>query len=161
MKEKENYQKVTPPENTQVAHDHEGDSLQAQKLRELFSNSSFLGDIPQPDGYAYIRADCGDSIEVCLQIKERTIEKARFDTVGCGFTIACGNKAMEMAEGRILSEAQQITPEQIITALGDLLPASHFHCAELAAQTLKAAIRDYLVRGKESWKKLYRTYPSK
>ena len=137
------------------------EALLAQRLRELLANSPFLGDIPQPDGYAYMRADCGDSMEVFLSMKDQFIEKARFDTVGCGFTIACGNKAMEFAEGKHLSKAQQISPEDIITSLGNLLPDSHYHCAELATLTLKDAIRDYLVRGKEAWKKLYRSYPGK
>ena len=137
---------------------HEEDTSQTQKLAELFSDSPHLGEIPMPDGYAYIRADCGDSIEVFLAVKNGYIQKARFDTIGCGFTIACGNKAMEMAEGRLISEALKITSDQIISALGEALPVSHYHCAELAVLTLKEAIRDCLVRGKESWKKLYRNH---
>ena len=158
MKEKNNNYLVVGSEPDSSEYSQEEDSLHAQKLAELFSNSPHLGEIPLPDGYAYIRADCGDSIEVFLAVKDGHIQKARFDTLGCGFTIACGNKAMEMAEGREISDALQVTSDKIISSLGDCLPASHFHCAELAAQTLKQAITDYLLRGKEPWKKLYRKH---
>ena len=152
---KENKNDLTPAdyEINRTKQNHEADSRQAQELRELFSNSFFLGEILNPDGYANIRADCGDSIEVFLKIKDNCIQKARFDTLGCGFTIACGNKAMEMAEGRTLSEAQLITPEKIVQALGNYLPPSHIHCAELASETLKKAIIDYYMHQKDSLKR--------
>ncbi len=99
-----------------------------------------------PDGYAYLRADCGDSMEVFLAIEDQRIPKAHFDTLGCGFTIACGCTAMKLAEGNSLSEALQVTPGLIIEVLDKRLPPSHHHCAELATNTLKKAINDYLIR---------------
>ena len=62
---------------------------------------------------------------------------------------------MEMAEGKSLSEALKISAEAISQALGGL-PASHFHCAELAVEAVRKAVQDYLHRGNEPWKKLYR-----
>ena len=94
-------------------------------------------------------------MEVFLAIQDRRILKARFDTLGCGFTIACGSMAMEMAEGKTLPDAMRIDTGKIAVALGGL-PATHEHCAELAAEALRKAIQDYLFRGNESWKKLYR-----
>ena len=88
-------------------------------------------------------------------VQDRRIRRARFDTLGCGFTLACGSMAMEMAEGETVFDAMRIDAKRIAHALGGL-PVSHEHCAELAVETLKKAIRDYLFRGKESWKKLYR-----
>jgi nitrogen fixation NifU-like protein len=63
--------------------------------------------------------------------------------------------AMEMAEGKLVTEAMGIDEHKIAEALGGL-PESHRHCAELASEVLKKAILDYLFRGKESWRKLYR-----
>lgn len=125
------------------------------KVYEKMMNPTFLGEIPTPDGYAYLQGECGDSMEVFLTIRNQRIREARFDTLGCGFTIACGSTAMEMAEGSTLSGAMKITAQQIAEAL-DGLPDSHVHCAELASEVLKKAVNDYLIRGKDSWKKLYR-----
>ncbi len=155
MKEEEIYKMLTDSASQDSAHDHEQEDPLPEELRQRFSDSSFLGDIPTPDGYAYVRADCGDALEVFLSVRDQQIQKARFDTLGCGFTVACGSMAMEMAEGRTLAEAMGISPNQIVEALKGL-PASHEHCAELAALTLKKAIEDYMMRSKEPWKKLYR-----
>jgi len=104
-----------------------------------------LGCLPQPDGYAHMRGDCGDALEVFLCVKDRRIAQARFDALGCEFTVACGNAAMQLAEGKSLDEAMQIGPEAVSSLL-DGLPPDHFHCAELAVETLRTAIRDCRLR---------------
>lgn len=121
---------------------------------ERAMNPVGLGDIPEPDGYAYVRADCGDSMEMFLKIRDRRIVEARFDTLGCGPTLACGSVATELAQGKTLAEALQVTPERISEALGGL-PSSHLHCAELAAETLRKAVQDFLERSRDPWKKHY------
>jgi len=126
-----------------------------EKVVERLLNTTHLGDIPDPDGYAHVQGDCGDSMEVFLSIVDQRVREARFDTLGCGFTIACGSAAMEMAEGRTVSEALNVKPREISEALGGL-PASHFHCAELAATAIRKAVQDFLFRSQEPWKKLYR-----
>jgi nitrogen fixation NifU-like protein len=93
-------------------------------------------------------------MEVFLSVVNRIIRKARFDTLGCGYTVACGDIAMEMAEKQPLTKALSIRPEQIGKALGGL-PASHEHCAALAVKTLRSAIHSALERGRDPWKKLY------
>jgi len=117
-------------------------------------NPTGLGDIPEPDGYAYVRADCGDSMEIFLRVRDKRIEEARFDTLGCGPTLACGSMATELAEGRTVQEVLRIGAEQISEALGGL-PSSHLHCAELASETLRKAVEDYLSRARDPWKKHY------
>jgi hypothetical protein len=37
------------------------------------------------------------------------------------------------------------------------LPQGNFHCAELAANTLRAALKDLLSVQQQPWKRLYRT----
>jgi nitrogen fixation protein NifU and related proteins len=126
-----------------------------EKIVERLLNTTGFGQIPNADGYARAQRECGDSVEVFLIIRDRRIREARFDTPGCGYTIACGSAAVELAEGKTLAEAMRITPEQISDALGGL-PASEFHCAELAAAALRKAVHDYAFHGKDTWKKLYR-----
>jgi len=124
------------------------------RLIERVMNPTGLGEIPEPDGYAHVRADCGDSMEIFLRVRERRIEEARFYTPGCGPMIACGSMATEIARGRTVGEALRIGPKQISEAL-DGLPASEFHCAELAAEALKKALEDCLARARDPWKKPY------
>jgi nitrogen fixation NifU-like protein len=126
------------------------------EVRKRAREPVFIGEMAAPDGYAHVRGDCGDTMEVFLSIRDRRICQARFDTIGCGFTLACGSMAMEMAEGKSMTEAMGVDDQKIEEALGGL-PDSHRHCAELASEALKKAIQDYLFQGKEPWKKLYRT----
>jgi nitrogen fixation NifU-like protein len=104
-----------------------------------------LGHLAEPDGYAYLRGDCGDALEVFLSVRDRRIMEARFDALGCEFTLACGNAAMELAEGQPLDVAMGMDPQRISERLGGL-PPSHEHCAELAVETLGKAVRDVLLR---------------
>ena len=89
------------------------------------------------DGY------CGDMMCMWVLVEEGMLKCATFNTDGCGPSIACGSMATEMARGKTLEEAGELTPDKIIHALGGL-PEDHVHCASLAAATLQLAIADYL-----------------
>jgi len=126
-----------------------------EKVVERLLNMTGLGAIQQPDGYARVERECGDSVEIFLAVHNRQIRQASFDTPGCGYTLACGSAAVELATGKSVAEAMQITPDDISELLGGL-PRSEFHCAELAVAALKKALQDFAFRGKDTWKKLYR-----
>ena len=53
-----------------------------------------------------------------------------------------------------ISEAQRISQHDVLAALGGL-PEESEHCALLAADTLKEAIKDYLAFKNEPWKRVY------
>jgi nitrogen fixation NifU-like protein len=62
-----------------------------------------------------------------------------------------------MVKGKTIVEAARITRKDVLDALGGL-PEESEHCALLAANTIKAAVRDYLAYKKEPWKRAYRRY---
>ena len=62
--------------------------------------------------------------------------------------------AAELAAGKTIRQALGITPEDIDEGLGGV-PGQGCTCARLAADTLKAAIRDYLAFQREPWKRKY------
>ena len=77
-------------------------------------------------------------------------------TDGCGTSIASGSTATELIKGKSIAEALEVTQDDILNSL-DGLPESEAHCALLAANTLKQALRDYLSLRREPWKKAYRS----
>jgi nitrogen fixation NifU-like protein len=117
-------------------------------------NPRNVGNIEAADGYASVTGPCGDTMEIWLKVKDGTIVKATFITDGCGTTIAAGSMVTELARGKGVSQALRTSQEDVLSALGGL-PEESQHCALLAANTLQAAIRDYLVILKEPWKRLY------
>ena len=108
---------------------------------ERFQRPRNYGPLDQWDGHARITAPCGDTMEFWLKISDRRIVQATFTTDGCGPSRAAGSMATELATGRLVKEALQIEQKDVLQALRGL-PKDSEHCALLAANTLKAAIRD-------------------
>ncbi len=116
-----------------------------------------VGDIENADGFAKVTGPCGDTMQMWLKVKNGTISDASFLTDGCGTTIAAGSMVTEMAKGKSVSQAQKISQQDVLSALGGL-PEESEHCALLAADTLKTAVRDYLAMKREPWKRAYKRY---
>ena len=113
-----------------------------------------LGDMDDADGFARVISSCGDTMEIWLKVKDGTITNATFITDGCGTSIASGSMVTELAKGRSVNEARRISQQDVLNALGGL-PEESEHCALLAADALKEAIKDYLAMEREPWKKAY------
>jgi len=120
-------------------------------------NPRNLGDMEDADGFANVTGSCGDSMEIWLKVKNNAIANATFMTDGCGTSIASGSMVTELAKGKSVSEAQRLSQQDVLNALGGL-PRESEHCALLAADTLKEAIGDYLAMKKEPWKRAYRKH---
>jgi len=135
------------------------------KMLEVYSeavvehslNPRNMGEIENADGCARVIGPCGDTMQLWLKLKGETILEASFLTDGCSTSIASGSMVTELARGKKLIQAQRISQKDVLDALGGL-PEESEHCALLAADTLKAAIRDYLAMKKEPWKKAYREH---
>ena len=143
----------------------EFEDLVKAEMRKIYSETAIdhamnprnVGDMEEADGLAKVTGSCGDTIEMWLRVKDGTIADVTFMTDGCGTSIASGSMVTEMVRGRSISEAQKISQQDVLTALGGL-PEESEHCALLAANTVKEAIRDYLAMKKEPWKRAYRKH---
>lgn len=124
------------------------------KVIDHAMNPRNLGVIENADIYAAITGPCGDTMEIWLKIGDNVITHAGFMTDGCGTSIASGSMVTELASGKTLREAMTISQQDVLEAL-DGLPKESEHCALLASNTLKAAVREYLDFKKEPWKKDY------
>jgi nitrogen fixation NifU-like protein len=114
-----------------------------------------VGSIANADGHAMITGPCGDTMSIWLRVRDGIITQASFWTDGCGTTIAAGSMATELAKGKRVSQALGISQLDVLDALGGL-PEDSVHCALLAANTLKEAVRDYMAFRNEPWKRDYR-----
>ena len=133
------------------------------ELRKVFSETVAdhatmprnVGTIDNPEGYAQITGPCGDTMEFWLRIRNEIIQEITFLTDGCTTTIAAGSITTELVKKRKVNDAIGISQESILKALGGL-PEDSQHCALLASNTLRAAIRDYYAYKQEPWKRAYR-----
>lgn len=127
----------------------------SEKTIDHFLNPRNLGKIPKPDGMGRITDPHGSTMEIYLKVKDAKVRSVSFWTDGCGCSIASGSMVTELAKGKSILEAQEITQQNILDALGGL-PGDDIHCALLAVNTLKEAIKDYLAFKKEPWKRAYK-----
>jgi nitrogen fixation NifU-like protein len=146
-----------------AAESNRGEKAEMEQSGNIYSdtvvdhaqNPRNVGDDPYPDGYAIVTGPCGDTMGIWLKVRGDVIDRITFWTDGCGPSIACGSIATEMTKGKSITAALKITQGEILDRLGGL-PEESRHCALLAANTVKEAVRDYLSLKKEPWKKVYR-----
>jgi nitrogen fixation NifU-like protein len=125
------------------------------KTIDHFFDPRNLGKIPTPDGIGRVTDLCGSTMEIHLKVKDAKVRNVSFWTDGCGCSIASGSMVTELAKGKAVLEAQKITQKDVLDALGGL-PEDDIHCALLAANTLKEAIKDYLAFKRKPSKRVYR-----
>lgn len=126
-----------------------GDFPQLREVGEHFLHLARqpknIGSMDNPSGKGNVVGQCGDSIEVFLQITGGVIADIRVAPRGCVYTFVCASAMSELVKGRIVDYALYLEPDEIAAALGGL-PEDHMHCARLAVDTLGEAIDDYYKR---------------
>jgi len=127
----------------------------SERTIDHFFNPRNLGRIPSPDGMGRVTDPHGSTMEICLKVKDAKVGDVSFWTDGCGCSIASGSIVTELAKGKTILEAQKISQKDVLDALGGL-PEDDIHCALLAANTLKDAIKDYLAFTRKPSKRVYR-----
>ncbi|BAF59236.1 MAG: Fe-S cluster assembly scaffold protein NifU [Pelotomaculum sp.] len=120
--------------------------MYSEKVIEHFSNPRNVGEIPDADGVGEIGNQvCGDITKIFIKVEDNVIKDIKFKTFGCGAAIASGSMLTEMAKGKTIEEALQITNKHVADMLGGL-PPQKMHCSNLAADALYKAIEDYKSR---------------
>ncbi len=138
------------------------EELVKAEMRKVYSETAIehamnprnVGDMEDADGFGKVTGPCGDTMEIWLKVRNDTITGATFMTDGCGTSIASGSMVTELVRGKSVSQALRIGQEGVLNALSGL-PEESEHCALLAADTLKEAVKDYFALKKEPWKKAY------
>jgi len=113
------------------------------KVLEHFRSPRNMGQIEDPDGVGEVgNPVCGDVMKLYIKIEDERIADVKFETFGCAAAIATSSMVTEMVMGKPIDEALKISARTVAEAL-DGLPPIKMHCSNLAADALKAAIKDY------------------
>jgi NifU-like protein involved in Fe-S cluster formation len=70
---------------------------------------------------------------------KRVIDRATFQTFGCGTAIAVASVATELISGKTVEEALTMSGEDLSAPLGSLPPLK-IHCAQLVEEALRSAL---------------------
>jgi nitrogen fixation NifU-like protein len=119
----------------------------SETLVDHFLNPRNAGFLRDPDGVGEDEYEgCGDLARFFLRVRDGRAVELRFQTYGCGPTIAAASVASELAVGRAVDDLAGVKAEEIEQALQGL-PDDRKHAADVVAGALRAAARDYLSRG--------------
>ena len=115
----------------------------SKKVMEEFMNPKNIGELKNPDGVGKVgNPTCGDIMQVHIKVKDNKIEEIKFKTFGCAAAIATSSMVTQLAMGKTLEEADNITYEDLAESLKGLPPIK-MHCSSMATKALKKAILDY------------------
>ncbi|HEU5191794.1 MAG TPA: iron-sulfur cluster assembly scaffold protein [Methylomirabilota bacterium] len=115
-------------------------------LIEHFRHPRNAGMMRDPDGVGESEyAECMDLARVFLRVREGRIEDVRFQTYGCGPTIAASSAATELIRGAALADVLELVDAQVDAAVGGL-PPDRAHAAQVVTAAIRAAARDAAAR---------------
>jgi len=117
--------------------------MYSEKVLDHFKNPRNVGEIEDADAEGTVgNPVCGDMMTMYIKIEDEKIKDIKFKTFGCGAAIATSSMTTELAKGKTLDEAMEITKENVADALEGLPPVK-MHCSNLAADALHEAIKNY------------------
>ncbi len=120
--------------------------MYSEKVMEHFRNPRNMGEIKDADGVGRVgNPVCGDMMEIYIKVENNRIKDIKFKTFGCAAAIATSSMITELAKGKTIEEAENITRDDVAEEL-DGLPPIKMHCSNLAADGLREAIKDYKKR---------------
>ncbi len=115
-------------------------------LVDHFLNPRNAGMMREPDGTGESEYEgCGDLTRFFLRVRQGRAVEVRFQTYGCGPTIAAASIASELGQGRSVDDLSKLTAADVEAAL-EGLPEDRKHAADVAAGALRAAAHDWLSR---------------
>ncbi len=117
--------------------------MYSEKVLDHFKNPRNVGELEDADAEGTVgNPVCGDMMTMYIKVKDDRIEDVKFKTFGCGAAIATSSMTTELAKGKTLDEALEISRQDVADAL-DGLPLVKMHCSNLAADALHEAINSY------------------
>ena len=116
------------------------------RLVEHFLHPRNAGLMRDPDGTGQDEFDgCGDLARMFLRVRDGRAAEVRFQSYGCGPTIAAASAASELVAGRAVEDLVNLKAREVEDAL-DGLPDDRKHAAEVVAGAVRAAALDALRR---------------
>ena len=120
--------------------------IYTDKAMDHFVNPRNVGEITDADGVGQIGdEECGDMVKVWIKVADAHLIDIKYKVFGCPAAIAVCSMMTELALGKHVDDAYEITDAQVAEALGGL-PEQKYHCSNLAASALQKAVMNYVLK---------------
>ncbi len=117
--------------------------MYSEQVRAHYANPRNVGSVADPSGKAIVKSALdSDTVMVSLRIENGVVQDVKFKCMGCAVAIACSSMATEMALGKPVDEAYQISEQAVAEALGGI-PEYKMRCSNLAPAAIRNAIDDW------------------
>ncbi|MCD6371743.1 MAG: iron-sulfur cluster assembly scaffold protein [Candidatus Aenigmarchaeota archaeon] len=123
----------------------------SEKAINYLESDHNVGKIEGADAIGSYTGKCGDTIIMYLRIEEGIIKDAKFIYTGCAGAGSSGSAITELAKGKRLEEALKLSLNDVVEHLKEGekgLPRHKYDCAEIAINSLRDAIRQYIKKVK-------------
>jgi NifU-like protein involved in Fe-S cluster formation len=120
-----------------------------QRISDAVSNPRNLGEMIDADVVGTAGSEgCGDMLRMWVKFREdaegrKVIDRATFQTFGCETAIAVASVATELLAGKTVTQALEMSGEDLASPLG-ALPPMKIHCAQLVEGALRSALQPEL-----------------
>lgn len=117
-------------------------------LLDHFESPRNVGRMPDADGVGNADvAGRAPRMTIYLKLAGNRVERASFQSFGCGAAIAAGSILTELVAGQALDACRALTAGDVEQALGGLPPGKRF-CAALAVLALNNALDSLEEKGR-------------
>lgn len=120
----------------------------SKEVIKHFKDPHNQGSIDNANGVGQVgNPVCGDMMKIYIKVEKNNqgkdyIKDIKFETLGCASAIATSSMVTDLAKGKTIKEALEITRANVSDKLGGLPPIKE-HCSNLSEDGLKAAIKNY------------------
>ena len=100
--------------------------MYSAEILDHFQHPRNAGDLEAPASSVQMENPaCGDILKLSLKLEGRRIADIRFRAQGCVPAIACGSAITELAKGKTVEEARQISKEDLLRKVGGVPDSFH------------------------------------
>jgi nitrogen fixation protein NifU and related proteins len=111
--------------------------MYSPEVLDYFERPRNAGEVQHADSRVRLENPaCGDVVELSAAVREGIIVEIRFLAKGCVCALACASALTEMVSGKSVSEAAQVSREELVRRVGGL-PLASVHAGHLAMDALR------------------------
>ena len=113
--------------------------MYSETLLDHFRSPRNVGMMREPDAVGESEdGSCGDFARFYLRVRDGRVVEARFQTYGCGPSIAASSLVTVMVEGSAVEDLDRLTPSAVERALGGLSEERR-HVAVVVVDAIRVA----------------------
>ena len=119
------------------------DAGYAEPAINYYIEKKYMGHIENADQISKKVGSCGDTMKIYLKIDaNKVIEDVRYEITGCAGAISAAMASVDLAKGKTIDEALQLTDGDVFTVLENI-PEKKHHCIQLAVKTMHKGLKEY------------------